>query len=124
MFLPSPLPSLKFKCCQPCKRKCYLLNDILSVHFYNTNHGDYSSNLLLSKMYEMVVDQMLDCKNCVKQCEFYIYKWIEEIRIEPSYQSCLENRTLAIFQKDQLMGFSHLMLEPIEKSIPKIPLDV
>lgn len=118
------LPSLKNKCCQRCKKNCYLLNNILSVHFYNTNNGDYASNLLLSKLYEMIVDQMLDCNYCVRNCEFYIYKWLEEIRIEPSYQPVLENITLAIFEKRELMGFSGLLLDPIESKIPKIPLGI
>lgn len=63
---------------------------------------------------QMLVDQMLDCKQCVKQCEFYVYIWDNAIRFEPSYNKCLDDMVFAISKKDGLRGYSYLIIEPVQ----------
>lgn len=110
------LPELKYKCCQNCKKKSYLLNKILGLHFFNNTY-DVPTNYMLKSYYESLIDQMLDCKQCSKHSEFYAYLLDDAIRFEPSYAACLEDKTFAVFKKSDLLGYSYLLTSPVHQQI-------
>ena len=109
------IPDLKFTCCTICVEDCQLLNNILNLCFLNPDGT--SSNHLLSSYYISLVRKMLECKLCVENSEFYIYKTQYGSLIAPSYDEDLEDTIAAVLKKYQLMGFAEVIDTPLTYSV-------